>query len=81
MQYVRFTQRQDIETLLNCMIHWFHFFAGVTATIPTDNMKTWVVDRIEGQPRFHPRMLDFAKLLRLCAACLPSVPAGDEGQD
>lgn len=60
MQFVEFTQRQDIETLLNCMIHGFHFFAGVTATILSDNMKTWVVDRIDGQPRFHPRMLDFA---------------------
>ena len=60
MQYVEFTQRQDIETLLNCLIHGFRYFGGVTATILTDNMKTWVVDRIDGQPRFHPKMLDFA---------------------
>jgi transposase len=60
MKYVEFTQRQDIETLLNCMIHGFRFFGGVTATVLTDNMKTWVVDRIEGQPRFHLKMLDFA---------------------
>jgi hypothetical protein len=26
----------------------------------TDNMKTVVIERIDGQPRFHPRMLDFA---------------------
>ncbi|MGA7316750.1 MAG: IS21 family transposase [Silvibacterium sp.] len=60
MQYVEFTQRQDVETLLNCMVHAFHFFGGVTATVLTDNMKTVVVDRIDGQPRFHPKMLDFA---------------------
>jgi len=60
MQYVEFTQRQDIETLLNCMVHAFHYFGGLTATVLTDNMKTVVLDRLDGQPRFHPRMLDFA---------------------
>ena len=60
MKYVEFTQRQDVETLLNCMVHAFQYFGGVTATVLTDNMKTVVVDRIDGQPRFHPRMLDFA---------------------
>ena len=60
MQYVEFTQRQDVETLLNSMVHAFHFFGGVTATVLTDNMKTVVLDRVDGQPRFHPKMLDFA---------------------
>lgn len=60
MQYVEFTQRQDVETLLNCMVHAFHYFGGVTATVLTDNMKTVVVERIDGQPGFHARMLDFA---------------------
>jgi len=32
----------------------------VTQTVLTDNMKTVVVDRVDGQPRFHPKMLDFA---------------------
>ena len=60
MQYVEFTQRQDAETLLNCMVHAFGFFGGVTQTVLTDNMKTVVLDRIDGQPRFHAKMLDFA---------------------
>jgi transposase len=60
MRYVEFTQRQDMETLLNCMIHAFEYFGGVAATVLTDNMKTVVLDRIEGQPRFHPKLLDFA---------------------
>ncbi len=60
MLFVEFTQRQDIETLLNCMVHAFHYFGGMTATILTDNMKTVVVERVDGQPRFHPKMLDFA---------------------
>jgi len=60
MQYVEFTQRQDVETLLNCMVHAFEFFGGVPATVLTDNMKTVVLDRVDGQPRFHAKMLDFA---------------------
>lgn len=60
MQYVEFTQRQDAETLLNCMVHALDFFGGVTQTVLTDNMKTVVLDRIDGQPRFHAKMLDFA---------------------
>ncbi len=60
MQYVEFTQRQDAETLLNCMVHAFEFFGGVTQTVLTDNMKTVVLDRVDGQPRFHTKMLDFA---------------------
>ena len=59
MLYVEFTQRQDMETLLNCLIHAFRFLGGITATILTDNMKT-VVERADGQPRFHPKFLDFA---------------------
>lgn len=60
MQYVEFTRWQDVETLLNCMVHAFRYFGGVTATVLTDNMKTVVVDRINGQKHFRPRMLDFA---------------------
>ncbi len=60
MRYVEFTQRQDAETLLNCMVHAFEFFGGVTQTVLTDNMKTVVVDRVDGQPCFHAKMLDFA---------------------
>jgi transposase len=60
MRYVEFTQRQDSETLLNCLVHAFHYFGGVTATLLTDNMKTVVVERVEGQPQWNPRFLDFA---------------------
>jgi hypothetical protein len=42
------------------MVHAFEFFGGVTQTVLTDNMKTVVVDRVDGQPRFHAKMLDFA---------------------
>lgn len=75
MRYVEFTQRQDVETLLNCMVHAFSCFGGVTATVLTDNMKTVVLDRIDGQPRFHPRMLDFASYYGFVPrACHPYRP-------
>lgn len=61
--------------MLNCIVHGFRFFGGVTATVLTDNMKTWVVDRIDGQPRFHPRMLDFASYYGFVPrACHPYRP-------
>lgn len=60
MRYVEFTRRQDTETLLNCLVHAFHYFGGVSATVLTDNMKSVVVERIEGQPQWNPRFLDFA---------------------
>ncbi len=60
MQYVEFRQRQDAETLLNYMVHALTFFGGVPQTVLTDNMKTVILDRVDGQPRFHAKLLDFA---------------------
>jgi transposase len=60
MRYVEFTQRQDTETLLSCLVHAFHYLGGVTESILTDNMKTVVEDRIEGQIVWNRRFLDFA---------------------
>ncbi len=67
MRYVEFTQRQDSETLLNCLVHAFHYFGGTTATLLTDNMKTVVSERVDGVPQWNPRFLDFA-------ACYGFVP-------
>ena len=39
-QYMEFAQRQDVETLLNCMMRALTFFGGVPRTMLTDNMKT-----------------------------------------
>ena len=69
MQYVEFTHRQDVETLLNCMVHALTCFGGVPHTVLTDNMKTVVVDRVDGQPRFHPKLLDLAS----CYGFVPRV--------
>jgi len=60
MRYVEFTQRQDMETLLSCMIHAFHYLGGITQVVLADNMKTVVLDRANGEIHWNPRFLDFA---------------------
>jgi len=55
--------------------HAFELFGGVTQTVLTDNMKTVVVDRIDGQPCFHAKMLDFASYYGFIPqACRPYRP-------
>jgi transposase len=59
-QYLRFTERQDFETLLREHIRAFEHMGGVAATCLYDNMKT-VVDRWEdGEPLYNTRFLAFA---------------------
>ncbi len=59
-QYLRFTERQDFETLLREHIRAFEHLQGVAATCLYDNMKT-VVDRWEGgEPLYNTRFLAFA---------------------
>jgi len=60
MRYVEFTQRQDIHHLLNCLVHAFHYFGGVTECILTDRMKTVLLDEQGGQLHFHKKFLDFS---------------------
>jgi transposase len=59
-QYLRFTERQDFETLLREHIRAFEHLQGVAAICLYDNMKT-VVDRWEGgEPLYNTRFLAFA---------------------
>src|SRR5258708_35248087 len=50
-------------------------FGGVNGRVVTDKMKAVVVGRVGGQPRFHPKMLDFASYYgfvpRVCRPCRP----------
>ena len=75
MRYIEFTQRQDVETLLSCLVHAFHHCGGVPQSILTDNMKTVVLDRHAGVIRWNPRFLDFAAyygfLPRVCQPYRP----------
>lgn len=75
MRYVEFTQKQDAETLMSCLVRAFHYFGGVTEVLLTDNMKTIVDDRIDGQPKWNARFLDFASYYGfLPRACRPYRP-------
>jgi transposase len=59
-QYLRFTESQDLETLVRQHIRAFEHLGGVAATCLYDNMKT-VVDRWEfGVPVYNTRFLAFA---------------------
>lgn len=42
-RFVRFVERQDIATWLDCHIRAFEFFGGVPATVLLDNLKSGVV--------------------------------------
>jgi hypothetical protein len=42
-RFVRFVERQDIATWLDCHVRAFQFFGGVPATVLLDNLKSGVV--------------------------------------
>ena len=67
MRYVEFTQRQDIQHLLECMVHAFGYLDGVTECVLTDRMKTVLLDQKGGELHFHKKFLD-------CAAYYGFVP-------
>lgn len=59
--YVEFVERQDLSTLLRCMVHAFEAMGGITQTVLFDNLKPVVLGRDgAGQPQWNPRFLDFA---------------------
>lgn len=73
MVYVEFVENERLPTLLHCHANAFEALGGVTAQVLYDNMKTVVLGRNvygDGQHRFHPGFLDFAKhcgfVPRLC---------------
>ena len=49
-QYLRFTERQDMETTLRQHVRAFGYFQGVAATYLYDNMKTVVMRIEDGEP-------------------------------
>jgi transposase len=60
MRFVEFTQQQDIHHLLNCMVHAFQYFEGVTERVLTDRMKTVLIDETGGELHFNTKFLQFA---------------------
>jgi len=71
--YMEFVEKQDLSTLVMCHQRAFEALGGVPRRVLYDNMRTCVAGRDEnGQVRWNPRFLDFA---RLCGfnpnACWP----------
>ena len=61
--YIRFTEREDSETLLSCLRQAFQAFGGVTAEILFDNATTVVVERDAygpGNHRWHAGLKELA---------------------
>ncbi len=57
------------------MVHAFSYFGGVTATVLKDNMKTVVLDRVDGPAALSRQAVGLRQLLRLrAAACHPYRP-------
>ena len=62
--FVRFTLREDSETLLSCLRQAFQSFGGVTAEVLFDNPTTIVIERDAygiGQHRWHPGLKALAE--------------------
>jgi transposase len=62
--FVRFTEREDSETLLSCLRQAFHQFGGVTAEVLFDNATTVVVERDAygpGNHRWHAGLKELAE--------------------
>jgi len=59
--YVELAANAQLEALLDCHIHAFEYFQGVPHEILYDNMKTVIIDRVGGQPRFTADCLHFAQ--------------------
>lgn len=61
--FVRFTEREDSETLLSCLRQAFQAFGGVTAEVLFDNATTIVVERDAygpGNHRWHAGLKELA---------------------
>jgi transposase len=61
--FIRFTEREDSDTLLSCLRQAFQAFGGVTAEVLFDNATTIVVERDAygpGNHRWHAGLKDLA---------------------
>lgn len=59
-QYLRFVERQDLQTTLCEHIRAFEYLGGVAATCLYDNMKVVVLQHGDEGPLYNPRFLAFA---------------------
>jgi transposase len=80
--FVRFTQREDSETLLSCLRQAFGYFGGVTAEVLFDNATTIASMRyLWTRPTSMARGIEGTRRrVRLPAAAVPTVSSAHQGQ-
>jgi len=70
--YIEFCADEKEQTLQNCHIHSFEYFAGVPLEVRYDNMPTVVIRRENGKPVLHQGLKDFATFYNFKPdICLP----------
>jgi hypothetical protein len=75
MFYVEFTHSQRQESLHQCLLNAFIFFAGTPEEIVVDNMITAVIERQASLIRFNDAFLDFLRIFHITPiACNPGAP-------
>jgi len=75
MLYLEFTLSQRFGAFIRCMERALAFFGGTAHANVFDNMKTVVLDRVQGAPRFHPRFVEYARVRDFAiTACTPRKP-------
>lgn len=82
MLYVEFVLSQRFGSFLRCMERALAFFGGSTVADVFDNMKTVVLGRDGGVPRFHPGFVEYARVrgfaITVCAPRKPQQKGGVE---
>ena len=59
-KYVEFASRCDLQSLQRCMMNAFVYYGGVPKEVLTDNMKTVITGRENGDPVWNTRFEAFA---------------------
>ena len=75
MLYVQFTHSQNQDSLHQCLLNAFIFFAGTPEQIVVDNMLTAVIERQGSLIRFNDAFLDFLRPFKIVpVACNVKAP-------
>lgn len=82
MLYLEFVLSQRFGSFLRCMERALTFFGGTAHADVFDNMKTVVLGRDGGLPRFHPGFVEYARVrgfaIRVCTPRKPQQKGGVE---
>lgn len=60
LMYAELTLSERMDAFLEAHVRAFHYFQGVPKRLLYDNCKTVVLQRLAGEMKFHPRLLEFA---------------------